>query len=572
MNFFGKYRKSKNDKSKTFLTFNIFKNSYTNFQIEKELQINDNFYFIDGFISNLDDFSYLWEQLNLTNEQKLEIISNEVSNFENLLNGSFTIIIFNIEEKELKIIRDRRGTRSIYFSDDKENRYFYFSSSLAILTKRIENLTLNKNRLIEYLNWNYASNASTFFHEIERIKPSTTLIFKKDKFIFKKNNNNSTKNNSKNNFDLNKFSYFLKKAIKPAINKDTKVGIMLSGGLDSSAIAISLKNLQHEGAKIYSANFTHLNSGIRSKSDESSFQENISKYTNYEHKKNEMKDISPLTSIVKNFNIFSEPVILPNMYLFEEILKSMMIDDVNLVLDGNDGDNVISHGYEVLYEYLRQLKLFSFIKEVYLYSKVQNINPIKGVLIFIKAFYKKHAYKKKFPISSYLKEKYKHVPDYMNYGIFASHEEKISQKIHTLGSENRNTFYRYFDIDNYSPFYDDNLIDFCLNMPSNFKFKNGYTRYILRKYLSKFLPYDHSFRPDKANLANGLLENFSIIDIKIIENELKNVNGILDDLIEINKIKLFVTTWKKNQSLTENQLINIILFINANMFLNKYRF
>ena len=57
-----------------------------------------------------------------------------------------------------------------------------------------------------------------------------------------------------------------------------------------------------------------------------------------------MKDISPLTSIVKNFNIFSEPVILPNMYLFEEILKSMMIDDVNLVLDGNDGDNVISHG------------------------------------------------------------------------------------------------------------------------------------------------------------------------------------------------------------------------------------
>ena len=109
-------------------------------------------------------------------------------------------------------------------------------------------------------------------------------------------------------------------------------------------------------------------------------------------------------------------------------------------------------------------------------------------------------------------------------------------------------------------------------MPSNFKFKNGYTRYILRKYLSKFLPYDHSFRPDKANLANGLLENFSIIDIKIIENELKNVNGILDDLIEINKIKLFVTTWKKNQSLTENQLINIILFINANMFLNKYRF
>ena len=62
------------------------------------------------------------------------------------------------------------------------------------------------------------------------------------------------------------------------------------------------------------------------------------------------------------------------------------------------------------------------------------------------------------------------------------------------------------------------------------------------------------------------LKNFSIIDIKIIENELKNVNGILDDLIEINKIKLFVTTWKKNQSLTENQLINIILFINANMF------
>ena len=46
----------------------------------------------------------------------------------------------------------------------------------------------------------------------------------------------------------------------------------------------------------------------------------------------------------------------PNIYLFEEIIKKAKKDNIEIILDGNDGDNTISHGFEVLYYLFIKLK------------------------------------------------------------------------------------------------------------------------------------------------------------------------------------------------------------------------
>ena len=40
------------------------------------------------------------------------------------------------------------------------------------------------------------------------------------------------------------------------------------------------------------------------------------------------------------------------------------------ILDGNDGDNVISHGYETFYEKLLRLDLINFYRSVDQYSAI----------------------------------------------------------------------------------------------------------------------------------------------------------------------------------------------------------
>jgi len=77
---------------------------------------------------------------------------------------------------------------------------------------------------------------------------------------------------------------------------------MMSGGLDSSAIAIALKENDFNDVKTYSANFRHIsNCNI----DETIYQENISKLTSFKHTSISMKgksSIEPIYSFTKIFN------------------------------------------------------------------------------------------------------------------------------------------------------------------------------------------------------------------------------------------------------------------------------
>ena len=68
-------------------------------------------------------------------------------------------------------------------------------------------------------------------------------------------------------------------------------------------------------------------------------------------------------------------------------------------------------------------------------------------------------------------------------------------------------FLETLDINNYSPFYDEELINFCLNMPLKNKLHNGYTRKVLRDFLAEYLPKEHAKR-DKSILTSGLLREF----------------------------------------------------------------
>ena len=107
-----------------------------------------------------------------------------------------------------------------------------------------------------------------------------------------------------------------------SIDKKSKLGLMLSGGLDSGSIALGFKNLGINDLETFSCNFTHLPKDIINLTDESRFQSLISKRLKYKHNHLPLKGVSPLESIEEYMHIFFEPFHMPNLYIFEKIAIS----------------------------------------------------------------------------------------------------------------------------------------------------------------------------------------------------------------------------------------------------------
>ena len=139
----------------------------------------------------------------------------------------------------LKIIRIL-GAESLFYT--KNSHGFFFSSDQNYLIDKIKKVTLNRSKLIEYLNWDYTSNDKTFFNEIYKLEPHHYLNYTNNTLRSKKYSlSNDLFNDYKNKDNRKDFKFFLFNAVANLANKGKNLGLMLSGGLDIF-IAIALKS------------------------------------------------------------------------------------------------------------------------------------------------------------------------------------------------------------------------------------------------------------------------------------------------------------------------------------------
>ena len=526
------------------------------------------FVYIDGIVSKLskkaNELSSSFESIN----KKIAYLHSIDFNLESHITGSFNIFLYNYSRNELKIIRDIRGTRSLFYADNDGD--FIFSSDQGSLIKKIPKVSLNEEKLMEFLNWDYKLDQETYFKEIFRIDPNNYLIYRNKVLKIKKYQlSNDLFNISESKDYIESFKKIFYEAVIKLTNRDKRIGVMMSGGLDSSAIAIALKKNNFTDVRTYSANFNHITNS--DKLDETIYQKNIADLTSFKHSFVEMKDKSPIKSIQKFTKIFCKPILFPNIYLFEEIIKKLKKDNIEIILDGNDGDNTISHGFEVLYHYFIKFQFIKFIKEIYLYAGHKNTSFLHLLRIFTTQAIKKllniRDQKNK---NSILKKSFNIEKNPKNItSFFSSHEKKLSIDLLYLSNEYRNELFKHFGIENFSPFYDEILINFCTKMPYENKLQNGHTRKILRDFLIEFLPEDHAYR-DKSELTPGLITNFMNHDLSIVTSEFKKINKTLLKFIDLEKLRDIILNLKNGKRIEEQELIDLQIFVSANTFLNQH--
>lgn len=177
-------------------------------------------------------------------------------------NGMFAVAAWNANEKKLVLIRDRVGVKPLYYFYDGTN--FLFASEIkAILASGLVSRSINRQALWDYLTFRFVPGPETIWTNIRKLAPGhflelyssaepiETRYWKSDVHFHEESANHHTEDQLDSEFA----ELFLDSVRLRLEASDVPVGVMLSGGLDSSAVAAAAIELGHRNFHTFSVGF-----------------------------------------------------------------------------------------------------------------------------------------------------------------------------------------------------------------------------------------------------------------------------------------------------------------------------
>ena len=149
------------------------------------------------------------------------------------------------------------------------------------------------------------------------------------------------------------------------------------------------------------------------------------------------------------------------------------------------------------------------------------------------------------------------------------HFEKLVNPLHSVALETNYLFFKKYSIHVRSPFYDKDLMEFCLNIPSKWKLRSGKTRFILREYLSIVELEEVSCRKKKAHLGFGLVNNLRRLDLDKIKHELEDIHPYLREFINQDRLYKFFQNFESGDDWEDPKLMGILAVFTANHWLKN---
>ena len=173
------------------------------------------------------------------------------------LNGMFSFAIWDNQEQSLFIARDRLGVKPLYYSD--LNGQFMFASEQKALLEAGIPKDVDEDQLDELLLYRFTSGEDTLMKHISRLLPGHFLIIHKGRITISRWWNLSEKiKNNRLQLPNDPFEWF-EETFKSSLNyrmiSDVPVGVLLSGGLDSSSVVAALNQIGHKNLSTFTVGF-----------------------------------------------------------------------------------------------------------------------------------------------------------------------------------------------------------------------------------------------------------------------------------------------------------------------------
>lgn len=258
------------------------------------------------------------------------------------LDGIFAFAIWNEETRELVLARDRMGIKPMYYTHLSDGQFVFGSEMKAVLANPAVERRLDLISLNEYLSYEYVPTPRTIIRNVWRLEAGHYLVYnRRGVEVHAYDNLSFQQSESRPPVDWRDYSAALYDTLRSAVQRelvsDVPVGVLLSGGLDSSTIAALMVDLYPGQVESFTIGFEE------GSFDESRYARRVAQHVHTHH--NEMmltsKKAVELVAEVAGFldEPFADSSIIPT-YLLSRFARQQ----VKVVLGGDGGDELLA-GY-----------------------------------------------------------------------------------------------------------------------------------------------------------------------------------------------------------------------------------
>jgi len=414
----------------------------------------------------------------------------------NRFNGMWAFAIVDLPRRRLILSRDRFSMKPLYVF--REGTRFFWASEIKQLLPLLAKRDINENVMSAFLAQALVEHTQdTFIHRIAKLPPKSYWVISLTDGFVKEGQywdfvppSSLTPDNV-----VEEFKELFLDSVRLRLRSDVKVGCLLSGGIDSSAIAAACKPILNGRLETYS---------VVSDDAEFSEEQHIDKmiaYLGCANRKLLFRSEAVLTELDRVLHHNDEPIAGFSVVAQFEMLKMIKRKtDVVVLLSGQGAD-------EILLGYLKFF--FLNIKNLISTGKL----AAAAYQLAMSAVYGTAV--RQFRLS----EARRYIPWLDRGGISGAIRHAVPAtaiwKIEDVRSrqiadidlysvpalaryEDRNSMAHSLEVRH--PFLDHRLVNFLVNLPSMFKLNKGWTKYLLRQSMTE-LPESIRWRRDKKGFS-----------------------------------------------------------------------
>ena len=219
----------------------------------------------NGEIYNHSDYREALESLgheyrtHCDTETILHLYEEHADNCVDYLRGMFAFAIWDAKSQQLFIARDRLGVKPLYYAHTDDGSLYFASEIKSLFQTDVLKPEINWKALPDYLANHATSGEETLYLGIKRLLPGHSLIWRDGKLEIKKywdvSFSKSVDNHRTDREYIAEWTEMFRTSVRLRLMADVPLGMFLSGGIDSSAIAAVMSTMVDEPIKTFSVAF-----------------------------------------------------------------------------------------------------------------------------------------------------------------------------------------------------------------------------------------------------------------------------------------------------------------------------
>jgi asparagine synthase (glutamine-hydrolysing) len=295
--------------------------------------------------------------------------------------GDFAFVLYDRPRRQIVAARDRIGIRPLVYHHDPGGRFVWASEIKQLLAHEAVSRRINDAAVGDFLGSGcFARHDETAYRDILRLPPAHTLTIDgkgaRLRRYWSLDDVQPIRYASEEDY-ASHFRNVLRGAVTRQTRSDRPFAIMMSGGLDSTAVASLAATSGNEGATrftVFSTVFDELK-----ECDERAGIEAVATTHHLKTLYVPSDDAWPLADDGRMLSGYDEPNPAPQYLLWDTALKAIRAEGCRVVLTGDGADAVCSESNLAYFNLLRQLQLRRFAHDVWSSWQLRGTRPALGL-------------------------------------------------------------------------------------------------------------------------------------------------------------------------------------------------